>query len=141
MLNQNLKVLRKLNKLTQEQLAEKLMVSRQAVAKWERGDTIPDLFNLMALAKLYDVTLDNLVNHDDESAELSIAPKGKHMLGTLVIREDATVQIPVSALEMFHLEIGDELMLLADEEEGLALVEKQGFMKKMNEIMKNINAN
>lgn len=46
--------------LTQEQLAEKLNVSRQAVSKWECGDATPDLDNLVALAELYGITLDEL---------------------------------------------------------------------------------
>jgi len=44
--NENLKYLRKEAKLTQEQLAEKLNVSRQAVTKWESGQSLPDIQNL-----------------------------------------------------------------------------------------------
>lgn len=47
--------------LTQEQLAEKVFVTRQAVSKWERGESVPDLELLVALAELYGVTLDELV--------------------------------------------------------------------------------
>ena len=46
--------------LTQEQLAEKLNASRPAVSKWECGDATPDLDNLVALAELYGITLDEL---------------------------------------------------------------------------------
>lgn len=52
---------RKKNNLSQEELAEKLGVSRQAVSKWERSEASPDTDNLIALAKLYGVTLDELV--------------------------------------------------------------------------------
>lgn len=54
--------LRKGHGLSQEQLAEKLGVSRQAVSKWERAEASPDIENLSSLAKLYGITIDELVN-------------------------------------------------------------------------------
>ncbi len=53
--------LRRAYGLSQEELAEKLGVSRQAVSKWERGESSPDTDNLIALAKLYRVSLDELL--------------------------------------------------------------------------------
>ena len=53
--------LRKKHGLSQEELAEKLGVSRQAVSKWERSEASPDTDNLIALAKIYDLSLDELV--------------------------------------------------------------------------------
>ena len=52
---------RKSNNLSQEELAEKIGVSRQAVSKWERAEASPDTDNLIMLAKIYGVTLDELV--------------------------------------------------------------------------------
>ena len=63
MLNENLLNLRKINKYSQEYVAEQIGVSRQAVAKWETGETTPDIVNCKALADLYDVSLDDLVNY------------------------------------------------------------------------------
>lgn len=54
--------LRKQQGLSQEQLAEKLGVSRQAVSKWERAEASPDIENLSALARLYGITIDELIN-------------------------------------------------------------------------------
>ena len=59
--NENLKYLRKEAKLTQEQLAEKLNVSRQAVTKWESGQSLPDIQNLKEMADMFGVTMDALV--------------------------------------------------------------------------------
>lgn len=56
-----LTALRKDKGLSQEELAEKLGVSRQAVSKWERAESSPDTDNLIALARLYGVTLDELI--------------------------------------------------------------------------------
>lgn len=60
---------RKLAGLSQEALAEKLGVSRQAVSKWERSESSPDTDNLIALAKLYGVSLDELLYVDDTIAD------------------------------------------------------------------------
>ena len=65
-LSANLRYLRNKQKLTQEEVAERIGVTRQAVAKWENGDSLPDIVNCQALADLYDVSLDDLVRHDSE---------------------------------------------------------------------------
>lgn len=49
-INVNLVFLRKANKMTLEEVADKINVSRQAVAKWENGDSIPDIVNCVSLA-------------------------------------------------------------------------------------------
>lgn len=58
--------LRKRNNLSQEALAEKLGISRQAVSKWERAEASPDTDNLILLARLYDISLDELLRTEDE---------------------------------------------------------------------------
>ena len=55
--------LRKKSGISQEEFADKLNVSRQAVSKWERGEALPDTDNLISIAKLYNVSLDELVGH------------------------------------------------------------------------------
>lgn len=59
-----LQTLRKKNGYSQEELAEKIGISRQAVSKWERAEASPDTDNLILLAKLYGVTLDELLKTD-----------------------------------------------------------------------------
>ena len=61
MLAENLQILRKQNGFSQEELAEKCQVSRQAIAKWESGESVPTLEKLIYLSSLYVVTLDELV--------------------------------------------------------------------------------
>ena len=58
--------LRKKNNLSQEALAAKLGISRQAVSKWERAEASPDTDNLILLARLYGVSLDDLLKTEDE---------------------------------------------------------------------------
>lgn len=61
--------LRKENKLSQEALAEKLGLSRQSISKWERAEASPDTDNLMALAELYGMSLDQLLGNDEPKTE------------------------------------------------------------------------
>ena len=64
MLGERLYTLRKSRGLSQEQLAEKIGVSRQTISKWEGGLSTPDLENLMALADCFGVSLDALVGKE-----------------------------------------------------------------------------
>ncbi len=58
--------LRKKNGYSQEELADKLGLSRQAVSKWERAEASPDTDNLICLAKLYNISLDELLSTSDD---------------------------------------------------------------------------
>lgn len=60
-LSEKLLNLRKANDLTQEELAEKIGVSRQAVSKWESGQSVPELDKIVALCELFDITTDYLL--------------------------------------------------------------------------------
>ena len=59
--------LRKENGWSQEELAEKLDVSRQAISRWENGTALPDAQNVLQISKLFHVTTDYLLNDDYES--------------------------------------------------------------------------
>ncbi len=63
---EKLQAQRKAHGYSQEELADLLNVSRQAVSKWERGEASPDTDNLIALAKIYNITIDQLINSESE---------------------------------------------------------------------------
>lgn len=65
---ENLQYLRNQNNVTQEQLAEKLGVSRQSVSKWESGASFPEMETLLRICELYDTDLDILLRGDLSSA-------------------------------------------------------------------------
>ena len=133
MLKENLQILRKRAKLTQEQAASQIGVSRQALSKWESGESQPDIENCMALAELYNVTLDDLVRYASESLYgLQIPPRGKHCYGVVRIGEQGEIMLPREAMALFHLKSGDSVMLLADESQGLALVQAEAFLGKQS---------
>ena len=77
MFSENLIQLRKAHRLTQESVAEKVGVSRQAVAKWESGDSMPDLETGQKLAQLFDVSLDSLVSFESEANMTSAASNSR----------------------------------------------------------------
>ena len=64
--NEKLKLLRKESNLTQEGLAEKLNVSRQAITKWENNEGIPDIENLKQISILFNTTIDDLIKDEKE---------------------------------------------------------------------------
>ena len=68
-LERRLVELRKEKNVSQEELAEKLYVSRQTISNWERGKTYPDINSLLLIATYFDVTLDNLIKGDVEIME------------------------------------------------------------------------
>ncbi len=132
MLNDNIKKFRKLKKLTQEQVAEKLNVSRQTVSKWESGETIPDIYNCCELAKLYEITVDDLINEQKFS---NINPKGKYIFGLVKIDENNKIIIPKKARKIFGLSKGDRLLMLGDEESGIALVKSKNLFEFAHDIL------
>lgn len=69
--------LRKRNGYSQEALAEKMGVSRQAVSKWERGESTPDTDTLIELARLYSVSLDTLVGNEQAEDPTTKTPDKK----------------------------------------------------------------
>jgi len=134
MININLKRLRKINQYTQEEVAEKINVSRQAVAKWENGESTPDINSCIALAKLYNVTMDDLVNHSEEEAGIVVPPKGKHFFGSVVVGERGQIVIPKKARELFNIKSGDNLLILGDEDRGIAIVHQRDLINFVGQI-------
>lgn len=124
-ISQNLTALRQYHKYSQEEVAEKIGVSRQAVAKWESGETVPDLLNCDALASLYDVSLDDFIHFNPQEEQMPIPPKGKHLFGTVKVGERGQIVLPKKAREVFHINPGDLLVVLGDENPasaGIALI-------------------
>lgn len=131
MISMNLKTLRKINNYTQEEVAEKINVSRQSVAKWENDESVPDVNSCAKLAKLYNVTLDNLVNYSEGKSGVAIPPKGKHFFGSVTVGARGQIVIPKEARELFDINTGDKLLVLGDEEKGIAIVHQRNLINFM----------
>ena len=125
--------LRKMRQMTQEDIAEKLGVSRQSVAKWESGETVPDLDKCRMLADIFDVTLDDLANYEsEENLGLGLPPKGKHLFGMVTVGEKGQIVIPAKARKLFNISAGDRLVILGDENQGIAILKSEMFLTVAN---------
>lgn len=135
MLKDNLAMLRNIHGFTQEQIAEKIGISRQAYAKWETGATVPDIEKCKLLADVYDITIDSMLNAEPASGiGTGIAPKGKNIWGSITINDRGQIVIPKEAREKFGLVGGTRIIVLSDEE-GIALVTAERFEKNIQRIM------
>ena len=135
MLNENISMLRNVNGYSQEEVAEKIGISRQAYAKWEKGETVPDVERCQKLAELYGVTIDSLLNDSGKigTTTLTPGPKGKHIFGTTKINDRGQIVIPKKARELFEINNGDALVVLGDEAEGIAIIKAEIFEKRLND--------
>lgn len=138
MLADNLILLRTLKNMTQEQIAEVIGISRQSYAKWEQGETIPDIEKCDKLAKFYGISIDALIHQNNRigATQIAPAPVGKHLWGTVAIGSKGQIVIPKVARELFGLKEGDRLVILGDEAEGITLVKAVDFEKKMQEALR-----
>ena len=136
MISGNIQKLRKRKRLTQESLAEAVGVARQTIAKWETGESAPDLEAAGRLAAVLDVSLDDLVNAPEEEVDNRPGMRGKHMFGPVTVGDKGQIVIPVRARRVFHINPGDQLIVLGDEDRGLALMDARFFMN-VAEVIKN----
>lgn len=120
MIDANIKFLRKRAGLSQEELAEKIDVSRQSVAKWENGESLPDIIKCRDLAMLFGTTIDNLINYSFEDDELTDneTSDGKYVFGLVKVGERGQIVIPKKAREVFDIKTGNRLIVLGDTRQG-----------------------
>ena len=88
--NEKLIKLRKANAMSQEELAEKVDVSRQAISKWELGDATPDSDKIVALSNIFNVTTDYLLKDDIDNPT-----------GAIIVRDDPNKNIMIAKILRF----------------------------------------
>ena len=131
----NLAALRKLHNLSQEELAERIHVSRQTLSKYETGESLPDIEKCQLLAKVFDVSMDELVNYEaEDDLGFGVPPRGKHVFGLVKVGEKGQIVIPAKARKIFDIQPGDNLILLGDEGQGLALFKEKGLLDLLNRV-------
>ena len=136
MLKENLTMLRRMHGFSQEEIAEKIGISRQAYAKWENGLTVPDIEKCTLLAQVYGTTLDGLVKTEtvDGVGMIPPAPKGKNIWGTVTVNDRGQIVIPKGARERYGLTGGGRLIVVGDEA-GIALIPAEVFEEKLKQAM------
>lgn len=132
MFKDNLIMLRKINHLSQEELADRLGVTRQTMSKYETGESVPDIDKCKELADVFCVSLDDLVNYESKEYGLGIPPKGKHMFGMVKVGEKGQIVIPAKARKVFDIKPGDNLVVLGDEAQGIAVIKEKGLLDMIN---------
>ena len=141
MFKDNLIQLRKYKQLTQEDLAEKVGVTRQAIAKWESGETMPDLERSRMLAEALEVSLDDLANYEpNANGGVGVPPKGKHLFGVVTVGDKGQIVIPAKARKIFSIEAGDQLVVLGDESQGIALLKSESFLQMADMIRNSMDS-
>ncbi len=136
MLKDNLLMLRSMHGFTQEEIAEKIGISRQAYAKWESGATIPDVEKCYLLAQVYGTTVDSLLKTEtlEGVGTLLPAPRGKNIWGSVTLSDRGQIVIPKGARERFGLQGGERMIVLSDET-GIALIPAEAFEAGMKKAM------
>ena len=133
MFSDNLISLRKINNLSQEQLAEKLNISRQTLSKYETGESIPDIEKCKALADVFGITVDDLISYEKtDGMGLMVPPRGKHIFGMVRVGEKGQIVIPAKARKIFDIKPGDNLVVLGDEGQGIALLKEENLLQMLS---------
>ena len=134
MFKDNLISLRKMRGLSQEELAEKIGVTRQTLSKYETGESLPDIEKSKALAEVFEVSLDELVNQDSKTVLPGGEPKGKYVFGIVKVGDKGQIVLPARARKVFGIETGDHFIVLGDEARGIALIKESGFMDLVSQV-------
>ena len=92
----------------------------------------------MKLAEIFNVSLDDLINFKQTENSLKIPPKGKHAFGVVTVGDKGQITLPVKARKVFNINPGDNLILLGDEQKGIAVIKEEEFLK-MIEALKEKN--
>lgn len=131
MFQDNLISLRKIHGYSQDELAEKIGVSRQTLSKYETGESYPDIEKCKLLADIFGTSLDDLVSYDKNDSEnfgLDVPPKGKHIFGMVKVGDKGQIVIPAKARKIFDINPGDNLLVLGDEGQGIAIIKEKGLL-------------
>ena len=137
MLAENLVLLRNIRGLSQEDVAEVIGISRQSYSKWEQGQSLPDIEKCARLAAFYGISIDALVQQNEQVGHTRVAPApmGKHLWGTVPVGAKGQIVIPKAARDTFGLKEGDRLVVLGDEDQGIALVKAEVFEERMRSVL------
>ncbi len=131
MFKDNLISLRKMHGYSQDELADKIGVTRQTLSKYETGESLPDIERCKLLADIFGVTMDDFVNYDKDDRDnlgLGVPPKGKHVFGMVKVGEKGQIVIPAKARKVFDIKPGDNLVVLGDEAQGIAILKAKGLL-------------
>ena len=132
--SEKLRKLRKEKGFTQEELAEKINVSRQAITKWESNEGMPDIENLKQISNLFNTTIDELIKEEKEISEE-------------IVKEILVKELEIDHSKHFDIKISRnfEVDILPNEEEKVKIViessNKDDFKIKLDDLYNNLDIN
>lgn len=98
----------------------------------KRVSRLPDIDKCSALAKVFGITVDDLINYDkEENMGVGVPPKGKYMFGMVKVGDKGQIVIPAKARKIFNIKPGDNLVILGDENAGLAILKEEDLLAMM----------
>ncbi len=131
--------LRKENSLTQDELADKLMVTRQVISKWELGYSLPSIDLIIELSKLFNISIDDLLclNDDEVKIEENNIFKGhnrKYIIDKIISNE-----LKIDLINTFYqFSPLERIMIIKAIKEGKLKVDKFEFSKRLSESEKRL---
>ncbi len=147
-LGEKLSIRRKAKSLTQDEVAEKLNVTPQAVSKWENDQSCPDIMFLPALADLYGTTVDELLSREDKPLTVLIPKEKRKSIDDMILLircEDGDnkikVNLPLALLKIFlksgtapSIKMGDGMDLSSIDWQALITMIENGVVGRLIEM-------
>ena len=88
---------------------------------------------------MFGVSVDDLISYDKNQEDhlgLGVPPKGKHIFGMVKVGDKGQIVIPAKARKIFDIHTGDNLIVLGDEGQGLAMIKEKGLLSLLNNVRK-----
>lgn len=106
---------------SQEDFGKIIGVTRQTVAKWESGESVPDILTAKRIAEQLDIPIEDLLNYEkyEKCKGVIKGPPERYFFGKVQVGNSGKVTLPKEALEKMKIKSGDELLVLGDIERGI----------------------
>ena len=89
------------------------------------------------LADVFSVSVDDLISYQKDQAEnlgMGIPPRGKHIFGMVKVGDKGQIVIPAKARKIFDIQPGDNLIVLGDEGQGIAIIKEKGLLNLLGNL-------
>ncbi len=131
--------LRKENSLTQDELADKLMVTRQVISKWELGYSLPSIDLIIELSKLFNISIDDLLCLNDDEVEIEENNIFKGHNRKYIIDKIISNELKIDLINTFYqFSPLERIMIIKAIKEGKLKVDKFEFSKRLSESEKRL---